>query len=97
MNQSMNIKFTIKFTIQFAVDRKVIGVVITISSVRQPNASPARCNAAVPLATTQAWLEPKYFFNSSSNFGTAGPWVSQSPFKTDKTESISDWSMDCFP
>ena len=55
----------------------------------QPRESPVKCKAAVPFETAQENLEPKYLFRSFSNFSTAFPWVSQSPFNTFTTESIS--------
>ena len=68
----------------------VIVEVITISLVCQPNTSPVKCSAAVPLETAQACLAPKKSLRSFSNLSTAGPCVIQSLFSTSTTASISD-------
>ena len=76
---------------------KVSGVVKIISFFFHPKASPARCNAAVPLETTQTYLVLNFFDNFFSNLSTCGPWVNNSDFKTFITASISSSFIVCRP
>ena len=58
------------YNIQLALAKNVIGVVMIISPSFQPNARPAKCNAAVPLDVATAYLEPTKFEIFSSNLLT---------------------------
>ena len=63
----------------------VIGVVITSSPARIPNANIAKCKAAVPEETTTQYLAPVYLHNSSSKLEICGPQVRKSDLKALKT------------
>ena len=61
---------------QFALAKVIGGNRILLDNSK---AFKTRCKAAVPLDTTEAYLEPKNLANLCSKLSTEGPWVNQSP------------------
>src|SRR5688572_24162545 len=81
--------FPPQYLIQLAEAANVIGDVITLVFASTFSARADKCNAAVPLLTAKANLEPIYLAKSFSNSAIFGPCVRKSDCSVSTTALIS--------